>query len=558
MSDYKVKINGQVADLNEETIIASDFQSVDIGDLSELKSDVTSTIKLPLSDTNNAIFKLANKLGSQSQTSLGSINASLESRGVPILNNGRAVLKDISNGYNINILGSNYSFFEKIKGKTLRDLDLTSYDFTPSLTYFQNNRQNTTGICFPIVNYGVKKIGAPSALLSEFASQYEFEYQYILPWMHLSTFVYEIITQAGFTYTGNLFNKSSYRRTIISLIPPVNTEPLDGSDDVIMRDWVPDMSQADLIKSVLFMHGAFASTIGQTIYFIQFKELYENQSYARDWSEKYDSVINPTIKFNIGYAINNLFKYETLDAPSDEGYRQVISPAAGYREDITEDEMDYTIVSDNKNLAEEKTIVTLPFRPVTNQAVDIYLYDYSTTNFSLVASKVFFPLIESAEENEDGDDYVFQPFDVRVMMRATYRRWNDGKTQVIAWGYGSDKFNVPPSFYDNYIYTGYTIPWFTGPKDIEDSNTAIDLSWEHLISESYYQFENSLLKDPKMVIGEFYLDPIDVYYLKEIMNNGKHGNAVPVYIKQLNGHYYVNKVSRYIPGTKCKVELIKL
>ncbi len=558
MNDVEIKINGRSVDIDPDNTIAGTFQSADIGDLTKIRSDVTSTIELLDTPNNHDVMKNAATLGSDSAIQLGEINATALFRGIPLMSNGRAMIKGAKGGYKINIYGRNFSFIDKIKNKSLRDLDWSAFDYTTSTAHFNTNYFSNDGIIFPVVNYHTPSLGGVGFTESRFGTDYRIELQYMLPWMFLKTIVEQIVTQSGHTKTGGLFTKPEYLRSIISLSPPVDTDPLFTGVEVDVAEWMPDISQLDFIKSVLFQYGAFISTIENEVYFIQFDELYKNQGSSKDWSDKYDSSEDESIIFENGYAQNNEFKYKEVDVPGDLQYPQVTKPAAGYRENITTDETDDIIVSDNKNLSFSKTIVELPFEPSSNQGHDIAIFDTGLGNYIIGATKVFFPLIPAAEENDDEDDYVFDDYGIKILLLSEYNRRDDNGS-TITWTFTFDKFGSGANVITTeLIRTGYFIPWFLGGRDTALSDVTKDLSWDKLIESYWFPLENSMLKNPTTVIGMFNLTPKDIKDLKELLPNGKHGSAIPVYVKQLNGHYFVNKISRFIPDRLTPVELIRL
>ena len=258
MNDIEVKINGEKVDIDPRAKIAANFQTNDIGDLSQMKADVTSTINLLDSARNHRIMKNAATLGSESSVQLGQVSASVLFRGIPLLSNGRAMIKGSKGGYAINIFGASFDFFEQIRDKKLSDFDWSAFDYTANAAHFQANYFNTSGLAFPICEYGKWTFYKFSV-----GSGKRFFINGLLPWMYLKTIISEIITQSGFTFTGDILSLPEYTESIIALRPPDDT-PLftEGQDvEVTVSDWMPDILATDFIKSVLYLYGAFISTI---------------------------------------------------------------------------------------------------------------------------------------------------------------------------------------------------------------------------------------------------------------------------------------------------------
>lgn len=67
---------------------------------------------------------------------------------------GFALIEESSDSYYLRVYGSTGNFFDTIKGKKLADLDLSTYNHQYLPLYVNQNRQNTTGLVYPNVNYG--------------------------------------------------------------------------------------------------------------------------------------------------------------------------------------------------------------------------------------------------------------------------------------------------------------------------------------------------------------------------------------------------------------------
>ena len=546
MNDVEIKINGKNVDIDPEDTIAGTFQTNDIGDLTKIKSDVTSTIDMLDTPKNHKIMEHAAKLGSDSAVQLGEVSASVLFRGIPLMSNGRAMIKGVKGGYKLNILGGNFDFIDKIRDKKLSDLDWSSYDYTASASHFKANYFSTSGICFPVVEYtkdfnwldGLGRLG-------------NINIHELSPWIFLHTVVSEIITQAGFKLSGSLFSLDDYTSTLLSLKPPKGTSVFNEAAEVsvILSDWVPDMLQIDIIKTILFKYGSFISAIENTLYFIRFDDLYKNQGVSKDWSDKYDDMQDPNIIFETGYAQTNLFKYKEISEPQPT---RNLLPNVPVHCDVLASDVDGEIVSDNKNLAFEKTIIELPFEPTRMARGDqggnkeIWL---PWMQGLVPIDPIVSPGVEKQWEPE---------WEARLL---TLYRLNQkdsiGNTRNFSFTILDGSLSVIV-FNSSEIRTGYFPLCEIGRGTVVLSDTDLGLTWDKLHLKYWHPIENSMLKNPTKVIAKFNLSVKDIRDLKEILADGKHGGAVPVYVKQLNGHYFVNKISRFIPDRLTQVELIRL
>lgn len=555
VDEVTITINGEEVDVDEGSVVAGTFQATDIGDLKKMKADVTNSFLLADTARNHRIMKNANKIGSDSAIQLGTVKASVIARGLPLIANGRARIEGIKKGgYDINIYGGNYDFFEQIRDKRLRDLDWSEFDFTANAQHYEDNYYNNTGLVFPLVEYGKWTHHDFSV-----GSGKQFFINGQIPWMYLHTLIEKIFEYTGFNLQsiGGMLSLSDYKAAVICLVPPEGTALLrEGADiQVDVAKWMPDVSVAAFIKSILFMWGAFMTSIDKTVYFIQFKELYENQGASRDWTDKFDASVDPKITFETGYAQNNYFKYQepTEGGPTEFDTSSGFPPWSGGDdyEDVDMDTVNGEIVSDNKNLELEKTIVELGFVP--NRIHLTVVQNFGTGTDVL---EMWMPWLPGF----DGSPTRWQPdFNLRIGIMADFEQ-KDSNGDVVTFDW--KKWNEPTqnsvtAFSDDRIRTVYFPKWKLKNANALTSGS-LHLTWDQLHLKYWNAIENSMLKNPTKVSAMFYLTARDIVEIKGIMKDGKHGRSVPVYVKQLNGHYYINKVSKFIPGRACQVELIRL
>lgn len=588
LSDTRILINGEEVEVDESKEIGATFQQNDIGDISKIKADITSSIQLLDSPRNHKAMKNSAQPGADSEIQLGEINATVLMEGVPLFSNGRARIQGTRNGgYDLNILGGNFDFYEQIKNKNLNDLDWSSYDYRGSALHFTANYQSDEGICFPICDYhqlpylnqewNFPSNGLPLQQFSNLITNKCIFMPKLLPWMFCKTILDKIFEEAGFTKSGDIFLNKEYQKMIISLIPPDNTpiwieqrqptsSPHTQVVDVVVKDWMPDMSQIDFLKMILNQFGAYIATIDKKVYFIQIKEIYQNES--EDWSDKIDLTVKPSIQFETDYAQNNDFEYgeiEELDA-ADIDYTG-FGVSLGNSIDL--DKLNYTLVSDNKNLELRKNIAKLNFAPIklTNK-----LLDGLKTPSAPFLKTPWIPALSPPDPSNPsqiiGTDYdlewpTWQSFSPRlaVLVDIIHR---DSNNSVIQWQFQDWNF-------DNTYGSGFQDTYFTNrvlrmPRlyDIDDSSRTtivsddVSIAWPELIENHWRQIERSMLKNPQKVIALFNLTAADIYKLKTLDVNSIHGSSKPIYVKQLNGHFYVNRISKFIPGRSVEVELIRI
>ena len=504
MNDIEVKINGERVDIDPNNVVAADFQTNDIGDLSQMKADVTSTITLLDTARNHRIMKNAATLGSNATIQLGKINASVLFRGLPLMANGKAYLKGAKKGeYSINILSGNYDLFDSLKDKKLSDFDFSAYNLNMTPSDYRSHYLNTSGVCYPIQHTGDFFWQGETEANHALRPDNEIHMVTQVPHFYIKSIINEIISQSGFTKTGAMFSEERYDRMVLSLVPPSGTMLVGtGLRTIKVKDWMPDILAVDFIKILLTMFGAFISTIENTVYFIQIKENYENE--PRDWSAKYDSSEEPSIAWEISYAQTNKFKH----APDINDLGEVIRTSVVY--DVDYDIEDDEILSDNLNLSLEKTVIETPVEPSRVVEIDptrnawpwLPCHNYAGVSggdiydFIIAGSYDIFLL------------YVKMSFEPQYVLRFFVMvDYTDGNTYDF-WTTN----NIGASsrwFSSTTIRTCYFSDLKLHPTAVASTPTNLQLGWTYLLNDYWFPIENSMLKNPTKVVAKFNLTAAD-------------------------------------------------
>jgi len=116
----------------------------------------------------------------------------------------QAVLLSISGGINLRLFGGNITLFSDVKDKSIQDLDLSTYDHTRNWAYMSSHRNTTTGILYPIIDYG---------FLSTLSDDIEIANLY--PSIYYHNVVSEIISEAGYTLAGDLQTDEDYLKLLL-------------------------------------------------------------------------------------------------------------------------------------------------------------------------------------------------------------------------------------------------------------------------------------------------------------------------------------------------------
>ena len=210
MVNVRLYINGELADLKPKTVVALTLQVNNIAELVDRQASYTNKIALPKTKQNNRIFGNTNTLQVSSTIPYTKLNVQLIQDGVEVVN-GIGVLDSITpTDYQFVIYSNAVDFFTIIKERELNDLDLSAYyhDRADYLNYITT----TDGWVYPVIDYG---------LLPDSGSTIDSDYLY--PAFYLHTLIKEIIEQAGFTYTGDVFTDVGFLSEVI----PFTNDELD-------------------------------------------------------------------------------------------------------------------------------------------------------------------------------------------------------------------------------------------------------------------------------------------------------------------------------------------
>jgi hypothetical protein len=268
-------------------------------------------------------------------------------------------------------------------------------------------------------------------------------------------------------------------------------------------DHLPNMTQIDFVKMICNLFGLVPEVKprDRTIRFWNYAELYENMPLARDWS-KYLSERDDETEFKFGdYAQSNYLKYKQS-------------------EDVTLDNGLGNMPIDDETLPEEKDIVQLGVS--TTDEVRVML-----TNFPVDISRIAFNKWNDTDADYDPQDTI----DARIV-------YIDRVRSVAS----------PP--YEKTLVLEYLHPvfgWLTYDIPSPLKASSLDISFSRLIT--YYSHVSRLLTKTTLRRAKFNLP---VYEVAGLRHN------VPVYLSQYKAYFYVNKISNYVPGRLCTIDLIRL
>jgi len=272
--------------------------------------------------------------------------------------------------------------------------------------------------------------------------------------------------------------------------------------------YLPDMSQKDFIKMVcnLFALVPDVTARDRKIRFWNYDELYDNTAVARDWSA-YLSERDDEVEFKFGdYAQNNYLKYKQSN-------------------DVIVDNGKGNLPFDDETLQEDKDIVQLILS--TCDEVSIL-----PTTFPVVVSRIGF--------NKWNDDTALYDKNRTIDPRIVYIDY----CQEI----GSPLYQK--SFWIRPTETPISPGTFAAPSlEIVTPKIATSLPVSFSNQIVYYSSLSRLLTKPNLRRAKFNLPVYEVAGLK---------HNIPIYLSQYKAYFYVNKISNFVPGQLCTIELIRL
>jgi len=222
----EIIVDSERLDTYPNEVIGITFQSADVASFVERKLTTTNQFKIPATETNRRVLGSPEVISIQNTKIYSKTNANLVQDGRELINNGLLEIINASNEYyTIKVTSGVRSFFNAIKGKSLRDLDLSAYNHTQNFATILASYSNTDGYIYPMQDLFQN---SPNDLIGV---NTPFRVDYSLPWMYLKTLVDEIFTQAGFAYNApDLIADQRYDKLLVS--PDVSDENSLTSDRI--------------------------------------------------------------------------------------------------------------------------------------------------------------------------------------------------------------------------------------------------------------------------------------------------------------------------------------
>lgn len=230
MSDVVVLINDEELVLDKAGDIVGTYAINKLGDIASRQGNFTNTFNVPVSSAKNKeIAESAQQINSQTEIPYARQTAEIRVGGAQTVL-GLAQLKSAKDFFQWVIKSGNADLFERIKGLSLRDLNLSAYDHVWNGTVVYNSRVHTysDGYIYPDIDYGT--LTNETSTIS-FAKLYAAVFDYVI--------LQAIVNEAGFTISGDFLTNTLFRKKIT---PFVGKELLHDLDWVALKSFRAEMS----------------------------------------------------------------------------------------------------------------------------------------------------------------------------------------------------------------------------------------------------------------------------------------------------------------------------
>ncbi|WP_207425992.1 hypothetical protein [Pedobacter sp. SYSU D00535] len=196
-------INHKLVDLDKETLIAMTFAVNDIADLKDRQANFSNIFKCPPTANNREIFGYADSVNFTQDQPYQVLHAKLIQNGIEIVPNGIAVIKSASRFFEVQVLSGLMGFVSLIEGKYLNDLVLPKHTF--NFATVTGSQTSSTDFVYPLIDYGVFP-----------EDQRVVNVKQMRPSTFNKTIIDSIITGAGYSYEGEVFDDPRFKAELIA------------------------------------------------------------------------------------------------------------------------------------------------------------------------------------------------------------------------------------------------------------------------------------------------------------------------------------------------------
>lgn len=205
MNNKEVYINDILLDLDEDNNpIRLIYAINDLAELKDRQAYSTNTFKIPNTQKNKIACGIPDNAQLIQTQPYRKNTAKIVQNGIEILTNGTAIITSSGEDIQVQVLSGLIGFFDIIADKKISDLDLSEYDHTWNLTNVAASQSNTDGYVYPVIDYGSLSNDSRRA-----------DVRQLRPATFRKTIIEKIVSEAGYTISGNPLSYDKYVRSLI-------------------------------------------------------------------------------------------------------------------------------------------------------------------------------------------------------------------------------------------------------------------------------------------------------------------------------------------------------
>lgn len=198
-------LNGYSFDLKGDDDVALSFAASKLQDIQSRNGDFSTTFKVPLTNKVRQAIEFSNLFNSTNRYPYTIAEAEIKEQGATIIR-GFARIEAVKSSLEVVIFGGNSNWFDLIKDKSLRDLNLSDLNLVFTASNVEANRLNdyTKGFLFPNALYGGFAFEATPFTLYDF-----------FPAVYCYRIFVQIFKDIGWNVYGDLLDDSLFKKMVL-------------------------------------------------------------------------------------------------------------------------------------------------------------------------------------------------------------------------------------------------------------------------------------------------------------------------------------------------------
>lgn len=205
---YEIYINDELIEISNPKVIGLTIQAGSIFQIDTRSGNLTNKFKAPFSVVNNHVLGNLRNINSENNLPYQKNTAKIVQNGIEIVPDGYAVIDSSNSGYDITIYSGSASFFNLIKDKNIKDLDLSDCSHNFDITDIAGSFANTDKFIYPIVDWGKGE-----DFLFDGATQ---EATAFMPCLFVKDLMQRSATDIGYSITGDFASSADFESILIT------------------------------------------------------------------------------------------------------------------------------------------------------------------------------------------------------------------------------------------------------------------------------------------------------------------------------------------------------